>query len=351
VGGSVIIIPGLIIYMGFTKAGYTGSKQHLLQATAMICNVFISAPAVLAHRRAGAIMKPVISRLIPAALVGIFVGVALSNHSVFAQDQGRYLAMVLAGFMGYVALYNIWRLFSKTNLTAQHDEARKITGWKIICVGVPMGLAAGLLGIGGGALCVPAQQIILRIPLRRAIANSATTIVFTAIFGAIYKNITLAEHQIAVQDSLRLAVTLIPTAMLGGFLGGRLTHKMPRQTLRVVFIIFMAVTAILIFRKAKTATREEIPEKTSAVDYLRSSRADNSEFLRSPETPTKATVETNSAANNRQRAEASASKERVREQARAMAAVAPAVFSKVEPRWEVTWRSKRCKRIFNKIPT
>jgi uncharacterized membrane protein YfcA len=46
---------------------------------------------------------------------------------------------------------------------------------------------------------------------------------------------------------------LIPTAILGGFVGGKLTHLVPKQTLRLVFILFMAVVACVTFSKAWAA--------------------------------------------------------------------------------------------------
>ena len=247
VGGSTIIVPGLIIYLSQTSS-YSGSQQHLVQSAAMICNVFIAAPAVLAHRQAGAVMKPVVYRLIPAALIGIILGVALTNSRWFACENGRYLALTLAGFLIYVAGYNVWRLVSKTSLTERFDSGNiHLPGWKIIAVGLPMGFVAGLLGIGGGSLCVPAQQLLLRLPLRRAIANSAATIMCVAVIGAVYKNLTLTEHGISVIYSLRLATMLIPTAILGSFLGGRLTHILPLRVLRVVFIVFLLVVAYLTY--------------------------------------------------------------------------------------------------------
>jgi len=247
VGGSTIIVPGLIIYLSQTSS-YSGSQQHLVQSAAMICNVFIAAPAVVAHRQAGAVMKSVVYRLIPAALIGIVLGVALTNSRWFACENGRYLALTLAGFLIYVAGYNVWRLVSKTSLTEQFDSGNThLPSWKIIAVGLPMGFVAGLLGIGGGSLCVPAQQFLLRLPLRRAIANSAATIMCVAVIGAVYKNLTLTEHNISVIHSLRLAIMLIPTAILGSFLGGRLTHILPSRVLRVVFIVFLIVVAYLTY--------------------------------------------------------------------------------------------------------
>jgi len=260
IGGSVIIIPALIVYLSHTTSGYTGNVQHLLQAAAMICNVFVAAPSLTAHYRAGAIMKSVVTVLVPTALVGIFLGVAASNSSSFARQNGVYLAMILAGFLAYVAVYNTWRMFSATDLTRQFDDSRKLPAWRVALVGLPMGFAGGLLGIGGGAICVPMQQIILRVPLRKAIANSAATIVCVASIGALYKNLTLPSHGIAVVASLKLALMLIPTAIVGSYLGGKLTHALPRKLLRVVFVVFMAAIAYLTFSKAwKAASTPRLP--------------------------------------------------------------------------------------------
>ncbi|MCF7958743.1 MAG: sulfite exporter TauE/SafE family protein, partial [Phycisphaerae bacterium] len=250
VGGSTIIIPAMIVYLSHTARGYSGSLQHLLQASAMICNVFIALPAVLAHRRARAIMPPVVRWLVPSAFVGIISGVVLSNSSAFARENGRYLAIILAVFLGYVAVYNIWRYFRKTNLTEAFDPEVAMSVWKIILVGLPMGFVAGLLGIGGGALCVPAQQIVLRLPLRRAIANSAVTIMCVSFCGAIYKNMTLAGHGLMIKESLTLAAMLVPTAIIGSYIGGRLTHVLPRKVLRISFIVFMVTVMVITLSKA-----------------------------------------------------------------------------------------------------
>ncbi len=178
---------------------------------------------------------------------------AASNSRWFAGENGGYLAMILAGFLLYVAVYNTVRIFGGSSSKASFDETGRLPHWKVIAVGVPMGLMAGLLGIGGGALCVPLQQIVLRIPLRRAIANSAATIVSVAALGALYKNLTLPQHGVEISASLRLAATLIPTAILGSYLGSRLTHVLPRRILRIVFVVFMAAVAGVTFNRAYKA--------------------------------------------------------------------------------------------------
>jgi len=253
IGGSVVIIPALILHLSHTNRGYSGDLQHLLQAAAMICNVFVAAPSVLAHYRARAIVGRVVVLLIPAALLGILLGVWTSNGSSFARQNGAYLAMILAGFLVYVAAYNTWSVFGRTEPPRQLEEKQSLPRWKVATVGILMGFAAGLLGIGGGAICVPTQQILLRLPLRNAIANSAATIMCVSSIGAVYKNVTLPAHGVAISASLQLALMLIPTAILGGYLGGKLTHILPRTMLRLVFVVFMLTVAYLIFSEARLA--------------------------------------------------------------------------------------------------
>jgi len=106
-----------------------------------------------------------------------------------------------------------------------------------------MGFTAGLLGVGGGALAVPLQQVLLRMPLKNAIANSACTMVFSAIIGAIYKNATLGQHQLQLSQSLLIAATLVPSAFVGGYVGAQLTHRLPNQPVRLVFLLLMVVAA------------------------------------------------------------------------------------------------------------
>jgi uncharacterized membrane protein YfcA len=271
VGGSIIIIPGLILYLSQTGR-YYGSQQHLLQAAAMICNVFVAAPSVCAHYRAGMIMRPVVLLLVPGALLGILAGVTVSDSSLFARQNGVYLAMILAGFLVYVAAYNGWRLVHGSDLETGFDERPRPSALGVGAVGLTMGFFAGLLGIGGGAVCVPMQQVFLRIPLRRAIANSATTIVCVSAIGAVYKNATLpALHGIPLDASLQLALMLIPTAIVGSYLGGFLTHVLPRRVLRGVFIVFMLTMAYLTFTRAwKASDRQPQPpaEKPAQVSSI-----------------------------------------------------------------------------------
>ncbi len=238
IGGSVIMIPAMTLVFD--------QGQHLYQGAAMIMNFFVALPAASQHFRAKAVLRPVIQFTIPSSVAGVLIGVWLSSGWWFHGRNEVYLSRVFGAFLLYAVGYNVYRFFSSYRLPdIDETTARTIPWWKsALALGLPMGLVAGLLGVGGGIVAVPLQQVVLKMPLRRAIANSAVTIVPLSIVGAVYKNVANAHAGVDVRDSLLLALCLIPTAMMGGFIGGRLAHTAPRRALRLAVIVLMCYGGI-----------------------------------------------------------------------------------------------------------
>ena len=235
IGGSVIMIPAMLWQFG--------ENQHLYQASAMICNVFVATAATIAHKKTKLISIDILKFLVPTAAVGVIAGVAFSNSQLFAEDNSKYLAKLLGAFLIYVAIDNIIKLQTskKQSIGLSDISTKKIIALKIV-TGMMTGFAAGLLGLGGGVVCVPLQQILLKMPLKKAIANSAATIIPIAIIGAILKNGTLGQHEIEVTESLKIAAIIIPAATVGSFCGGKLVHIFHENIVRIIFICLMILS-------------------------------------------------------------------------------------------------------------
>jgi len=232
----VLMIPGLTMLLG--------RHQHLYQAAAMVANVAVAVPAAMRHHRAGATVSRVLRWMLPAALVFVLVGVWVSNLPLFeGQDGGIWLGRVLAGFMAYVIYVNVRRLFAarKDGYSGESLERAALSPVGSGTVGAMMGTTAGLLGVGGGAIAVPMQQILLRLPLRNAIANSSAVMCVSATLGAIYKIGSLDQHGYGWGNALVLAGLLAPTCWIGGRIGAALTHRLPVRQVRVAFIGLMLV--------------------------------------------------------------------------------------------------------------
>lgn len=236
IGGSVVMIPAMVIFFG--------PNQHLYQASAMICNFFVAVSAVIVHRKEKVLVLDVIKWLVPAAVVGIIAGVWMSNVDFFSGANSRNLTKAFGLFLVYVIFYNLLKFGRHDGGADGFDLSRTRRSKPLTLLsGLITGLSAGLLGIGGGAVCTPLQQLCLKMPLKRAISNSAALICATAVVGAFCKNITLSQHNIAFLESLKIAAVIIPTASIASFAGGRLMHILPKNIVRTAFIGLLVVAS------------------------------------------------------------------------------------------------------------
>ena len=117
----------------------------------------------------------------------------------------------------------------------------------VIVVGFVAGLAAGLLGIGGGVLFVPALVVFLGLTQLEAQATSLLAIMPAAVVGA------ARQHRYG-NLRLREGVTLGVLASGGAFAGVALANALPERALEVSFAILQLIAA---FHLARRALRHE----------------------------------------------------------------------------------------------
>ncbi len=239
-GGSIVLIP--------TLNEAFGARQHLHQASAMILNIFVVAAACWGHRKAGAIQMRIIKNTIPASIATVLVGVWVSELKVFRGDHQEYLTGLFGVFLLIAAVCYTRRLLWARPAARQSDERLPSRGlsWKAaLLVGAPTGFVSGLLGLGGGIIAVPAQQLFLRIGVRNAVANSAATILGLSVIGAAAKNYRWwAGHGDEPYAPLLIAIVVIPTAVLGGLIGSRLTHLLPARWVSGCFLAVLFISGV-----------------------------------------------------------------------------------------------------------
>ncbi|MBN2448378.1 MAG: sulfite exporter TauE/SafE family protein [Phycisphaerae bacterium] len=246
VGGGIVMIPAMWFVLGDQKFG--PESFHLFKLGAIATSAVLSVPAIMRHRRAGAIVPSIARGMIPLALVGVLLGVALS--SLFVREQTLLLRRIFGGFLELVAALNLYQSW------AQAGDERSLrdhcpVGWRARVygplAGFPAGVIAGLLGIGGGVWAVPAQRMALGVRLRNAIANSAVVILPVSITTALMQSVAISRMT-TLQDGawpgFLLAACLAPGAMLGAWRGAGLTHRLPVRQLRVAFQVLLAIAGL-----------------------------------------------------------------------------------------------------------
>src|SRR5688572_9577069 len=99
-------------------------------------------------------------------------------------------------------------------------------------IGLFGGVTSGLFGVGGGIVMVPAMVYLLHTNIKTAIGTSLIVIIPTAITGAF-------KHQQLGNIDWKMAASLVPLAIVGGFIGAALTKPLPADTLKKLFGGFM----------------------------------------------------------------------------------------------------------------
>lgn len=247
IGGSLIMIPGLIFMLGYDDAEHT--QQHVYMAAAMVVNFLVSMPAAIRHHKGNVVRLDIARYLIPTMACAILVGVLISERVA-----GEHLKNSLAVFMLVYSVTNLWRTWRRYTEhrslrgghTSEQDEIQnhRTAVAPIIGIGAITGLVAGILGIGGGLIMVPLLLIALRLPLRQAIGTSSAVMCLTALVGSMLKLWNLGpEHGRDASEALTYALLMGPAAAVGGWFGAHLMHKLPLQTVRVVISALLIVGA------------------------------------------------------------------------------------------------------------
>jgi uncharacterized membrane protein YfcA len=115
-------------------------------------------------------------------------------------------------------------------------------------IGVLAGVAAGLLGIGGGVLLVPALTILVGLDQVEAEATSLLAIVPVALAGS------WRQHR---YGNLRIGdAAAIGLWSIGGAIGGvAAANAVPERALRIGFALLMLVIAVRLARRGLAGRR------------------------------------------------------------------------------------------------
>jgi len=123
-----------------------------------------------------------------------------------------------------------------------------MTALVLLLVGTSAGSLGAALGIGGGIIYVPALVTLFSLTQHEAQGTSLAIIVPTMIVATIV-------HSRAGRTDWRVAALLELGAVVGAFLGARAALAIEASTLRKMFGVLLAITALRMLRKTGRATQ------------------------------------------------------------------------------------------------
>ena len=114
-----------------------------------------------------------------------------------------------------------------------------------------IGLSLGLLGGGGSILTVPILVYVLKMDPKVSIALSLAIVGTTSLFGVIrhYKNNNV---------NFKIALTFAPVAMIGTFMGAKISQMISGQTQLILFAVIMLLASIFMLKGRKDTDKKEV---------------------------------------------------------------------------------------------
>jgi uncharacterized membrane protein YfcA len=248
-GGSILAVPARVYAAGQSPRGATATSLVLVGTAALV--------GMGTHRRAGRVRVG----------TGIVFGIAGIGGSLAGSALNRRLDpnVLLLGFSGLV-LVAAWRMLvgcpTCTKVGEAHalDEQRPVSGssvavavrarvdlatvTRVLAAGTAVGFLAGLFGVGGGFVIVPALALVMRLPMPEAIGTSLLVI-------ASNSAVALASRMATTSIDWGITIPFTVAAVAGVTTGGRIAGRLDAQrSLRWFAALLVAVGAYTAIRSA-----------------------------------------------------------------------------------------------------
>ena len=168
VGGGILIVPALVLVLGM--------EQRLAHGTSLAAIVPIAVGGVAGYVWSGSVDWVAVAILVGGAVLGAVAG----THALHRLPQ-RVLRVVFSLYLLATAV----SLFLNVGSTAAQERLTVPTVAGLVLIGLAAGTIAGLLGVGGGLVMVPAMILLLSMPVAVAKGTSLAVTVPTAVVGTI----------------------------------------------------------------------------------------------------------------------------------------------------------------------
>ena len=258
VGGGFLLTPALISIFGVPAPMAVGS------ALCQKCGTSISSLLKYRKLKHGEIRIDLV--MIGGSLIGVDFGTRILTYleSLGTLNGSSFVRLVLDGLffvlLTYIAVYTFGEAYRASKRAPRGDmtvggplsRARippyvdlPSIGLKQVSVpvmsyfGFFLGVASGLMGIGGGVLLMPVLLYGYGISVRNSAGTGLLLLFITVAFGTF-------EQALAGHVSLGLALAVLLGSSIGSQLGALTTHRVSNRVLRIAFGALVATTALMV---------------------------------------------------------------------------------------------------------
>lgn len=234
-GGAILTVPILVYFFKINPMLATGYSLFIVGLTALFGG--------LKYYRKGEVdLKTGITFATPS-----FIGVYLVRSFIIPNIPMNILTIgsvnitkpffIMIFFSVIMLLASLSMIRSKKEKTEQSPSKNS---YKLLHQGFIVGSLAGFVGAGGGFLIIPTLVMVVGLQMKRAIGTSLFIIATQSLLGFLGD----IQHQTTIEWSLLIKIVLL--ALIGLFLGIKLSDKVSEKGLKKGFGFFVLTMGTLI---------------------------------------------------------------------------------------------------------
>ena len=240
-GGSILTVPVLVYLFSVEPVVATSYSLFIVGLTSAVGSFSYLKRKML---NAKVIAMFGLPSIISVILTRNFIVPAIPNRIL---QTGNFLItkdvllLLLFALLMIAAAYGMIRNRKNAAAGPVHAESN-LNISLLVGHGFFIGFITGLIGAGGGFLIIPALVMLLKIPIKDAVGNSLVIIAANSFIGFFNSH----NHD---DINWRLLFTIAALAILGIFIGIRLSKNMDGQKLKPAFGWFILAMGIYILLK------------------------------------------------------------------------------------------------------
>lgn len=220
IGGAIIMISLLLYLPGFF--GFPQLKLQTITGMVVMQGLFSMTAGSLLYRKKNLIHKEMVIRMGVFCSIGSFLG------AVWATFLTNKLLLIVFAALTFISTAVMFLPAEQDEQEVDNQKINKFLAW---ITGFTIGIFAGLLGLGGGFLIVPAMIYLFKISTKVTVGSSLAISLLISIGGFLGK---LGFGELPLWLSLMIILGAVPGVLLGGMVGSKLKSKVLHRILIVI---------------------------------------------------------------------------------------------------------------------
>ncbi|NRD19544.1 sulfite exporter TauE/SafE family protein [Winogradskyella eckloniae] len=240
-GGSILTVPILVYFLGFSPIIATGYSLFVVGSTALVGTLQNIKKNTIDFKTALIFAVPsIITVFMVRRLVIPNLPDVLFSFGKFHLTNSLFIMLLFAIIM----LLAGWSMIKSKEIPADL-EIKRYDNNHYFAIGtqaIGIGTLAGLVGAGGGFLIVPALVLLVKLPIKKAISTSLFIIAIQSLLGFLGDLNTL-------NIDWKFLLTFTAISIAGIFIGLAISKKISAKGLKSAFGYFTIIMAIYIVYK------------------------------------------------------------------------------------------------------